>query len=310
MYHGNDIAKQRCLVRVNEEEVDSVQMYLEETLSVKRLNDIRKWLWIAGLPSIARPLHEQISKGRNIVLTERADCHLVWQDNSILIKPMPEILLDYDAWVKYLGRANSCRKAACGFLITYLWLICHESDFHIAQQHHLLPDFVEWEAWSYFAASVYDHLFEKGTDFSMELVDARYDYGELRLSRLNKIYRLGLGFLRCDLKTLVHGYKSNYTTYQSFIQRKTAWLVTLVVYIGVVLTAMQVGLATNELDGNSVFDRACYGFTLFAILGPLTILGGGTVVLSAIFLFHASYACSQSQALKERRIAAQVPNIA
>ncbi|KAK4936070.1 hypothetical protein LTR10_022972 [Elasticomyces elasticus] len=278
------------LKRIDPSVAGSVYGYLQETLDVSRLNRIEKWLWTAGLPRIARPLHEQLSKGRTIIVTEQADCHLIWQDDQILIKPLPEILLDYKAWELYLSEPSETRAAACGFVLSYLWLICHESDFAIAKDHHLLPDFVEWSAWSDFAASAFDHLHERDSGTLKVTVSYRYQYGELRLSRLNKIYRFLYALPRGDIKTLIFGYSYTYTTYQSFFERNTGWLVSLAVYIGVVLTAMQVGLATKELGSNSSFSLACYIFTVFAILSPLILLGGGVLTLLVLFMFHARYA--------------------
>ena len=40
------------------------------------------------------------------------------------------------------------------------------------------------------------------------------------------------------------------------------------IYIAVVLTAMQVGLAAEKLKDNKSFQSASYGFTVFSILGP------------------------------------------
>ncbi|KAM7209827.1 hypothetical protein V8F06_014790 [Rhypophila decipiens] len=53
------------------------------------------------------------------------------------------------------------------------------------------------------------------------------------------------------------------------------------VFVALVLTAMQVGLATERLQGNAAFQQASYGFTIFAILGPLCVFG--LVVLDALF---------------------------
>lgn len=39
-----------------------------------------------------------------------------------------------------------------------------------------------------------------------------------------------------------------------------------------VLTAMQVGLATNYLSKSEAFHAASYGFTVFAILGPVGVV--------------------------------------
>ncbi|KAI1385836.1 uncharacterized protein F4822DRAFT_414280 [Hypoxylon trugodes] len=45
------------------------------------------------------------------------------------------------------------------------------------------------------------------------------------------------------------------------------------VFIALVLTAMQVGLATDRLKYDERFQQASYGFTVFAILGPLGAFG-------------------------------------
>jgi hypothetical protein len=47
---------------------------------------------------------------------------------------------------------------------------------------------------------------------------------------------------------------------------------TAIIYITIVLTAMQVGLASEELMHNRGFNRAAYGFTVFSILAPLIVL--------------------------------------
>ncbi|KAL6245354.1 hypothetical protein RBB50_007353 [Rhinocladiella similis] len=290
-YHSHEeLSSNVRLKRVDPAIAGSVYEYLQDTLDVSRLNEIENLLWTAGLPKIARPFHRQLSKGRTIVPTEQADCHLVWQDTTILIKPLPEILLDHQAWEIYLNEANQTREAACGLLLSYLWLISEQSDFHIAKAHNLLPAFVDWVAWTDFATSVYDHLHDADSGKVKVPVSPRYWYGELRLSRLNKICRFLVALPRRDFKTLLFGYTYTYTTYQSFFERNTAWLVSLVVYIGVVLTAMQVGLTTTELRDDSRFNVACYIFTVFSILSPLIVLGGGVVTLLVLFLFHAKYA--------------------
>ncbi|GKT49793.1 uncharacterized protein ColSpa_09974 [Colletotrichum spaethianum] len=61
-------------------------------------------------------------------------------------------------------------------------------------------------------------------------IDPRFYYGELRLSRLNKIYFFW--------KTPLRGYKSRWNQYGSFFQDNFTWLASLTVYIAVVLTAM------------------------------------------------------------------------
>ena len=50
---------------------ETVRIYLGLELNVSRLTNILKHLWMAGLPRIARPLHQQIAKGRAIVIAEQ-----------------------------------------------------------------------------------------------------------------------------------------------------------------------------------------------------------------------------------------------
>ena len=44
-------------------------------------------------------------------------------------------------------------------------------------------------------------------------------------------------------------------------------------YIAIVLTAMQVGLATDALQNNRAFQSVSHGFTVVSILGPLVAIG-------------------------------------
>ena len=55
------------------------------------------------------------------------------------------------------------------------------------------------------------------------------------------------------------------------------------VYCSVVLTAMQLGLATDQLITSRGFQRACVGFSVFCILLPVVVLG--LVLLLVVFLF-------------------------
>lgn len=67
---------------------------LANELKTPRLNAIHKRLWLAGRPTAARPLHWQKLLGRTVLVTEDPDEHLVWFENQIFIKPLPDFLLD------------------------------------------------------------------------------------------------------------------------------------------------------------------------------------------------------------------------
>ncbi|RYP74220.1 hypothetical protein DL771_003153 [Monosporascus sp. 5C6A] len=69
--------------------------------------------------------------------------------------------------------------------------------------------------------------------------------------------------------------------YSSLFRDNLTWMTAATVFVALVLTAMQVGLATERLQGNPAFQRASYGFTIFAILGSLCAFC--LVVLNALF---------------------------
>ena len=118
--------------------------------------------------------------------------------------------------------------------------------------------------------AVYDHL------------PNRYVHGELRLSRLDKIYRYRYA-------NLLHGFSPllGNTRYVEFFADHLKFITATTIYTALVLTAMQVGLATEPLSSNKSFQRASYGFSVFAIISP--IIAVGFVVLIAIFMVLANW---------------------
>lgn len=273
---------------------------IDKELDLHRLTNIHDWLWIAGPPLPPRALHHQVLVGRQILITERMDMHLVGTTGRLFLKPVPRFLLDPDFWVEYLccpqpdkcdcsndqvdtttspGTTNpthacdreSLRRRALGFLFSYAALISHESDFHIAKQKHLLPAEVQWPSWAAFIEQLdMEHIYPR--------IDRRFHHGELQLSRLNKIYILH--------KRKLGGYVALWNKYGVFFRDNFAVLSSAIVYIAIVLTAMQVGLSTTSLAGSERFQAAARGFTIFAILGPL--LAGLVIFLMflGIFLYN------------------------
>ncbi|KAJ5730164.1 uncharacterized protein N7483_004672 [Penicillium malachiteum] len=141
------------------------------------------------------------------------------------------------------------------------------------QQDHekkLIPTEVSWADLTSLVKQVLatDHLYQK--------IDTRFIYGELRLSRLNKIYR----FTR---SSFLHGYMSQWNRYGDFFQDNLAWLAAATVYIALVLTAMQVGLATDALAENKAFQSASYEFAALSILGPLIAIS--LIIFTFCYMF-------------------------
>jgi hypothetical protein len=239
--------------------------FLERELLVPRINNIHNLLWLCGRPMPPRALHYQKVLSREITITENVELHLVWSKSRIFIKPIPRWLIDPDFWSTYLipqeteldARQKLLAESALGFLFTYTALISYESDFVIAQEKGLIPKTILWEAWRAFAAEILQN-------HSYNSVNLRYWYGELRLSRLNKIYRFRLGHI-------FRGYSkvSSHFSYNDLLHDNFAVLAIAITYIAVVLTAMQVGLATQRLVTNQAFQDVSYGFTIFTIIAPL-----------------------------------------
>ncbi|KAM0798677.1 hypothetical protein BDR22DRAFT_881600 [Usnea florida] len=271
--------------RTGEDGSDVVAASLDDTacikkeLNLERLHSIMKWMWVVGRPMPPRALHYQLLLSRDIFLTERMDMHLVWTTDRIFLKPIPRFLLEPKIWraKSHSKSVNKCngglRVCALGFLFSYAALIAHESDFHIAKEKHLLPEQVTWSAW----VALVKQLDTKNI---YDKIDERFKYGELRLSRLNNIYRL----TRWPL--LLKPYMSRWHQYGDFFHDNFTWLASTTVYIVVVLTAMQVGLAADRLKSNRSFQSASYGFTVFSILGPLVAAVLITVAFLVLFVHN------------------------
>jgi hypothetical protein len=83
----------------------------------------------------------------------------------------------------------------------------------------------------------------------------------------------------------------------TFFHANFAWLALVTVYIAIVLTAMQVRLATKALSDDDAFQLASYGFTVFSILGPLAATG--IILLAFVYLFIYNWVVTE--VYKKRR---------
>ncbi|KAK0722209.1 hypothetical protein B0T26DRAFT_701817 [Lasiosphaeria miniovina] len=207
------------------------------------------------------------------------DLHLLWDNGGrLFLKPVPRFLLDPTFWRSNLRCPDACtcpdppadacqgnpRKVALGFLYTYACLISSESDFFVANDSRLLPRraddvTIKWAHWKKLARELLE-AHDPGQ------VHQRFHRAELRLSRVNTINR----FTRLPL---FNPYLRGRRNYGSLFRDNLTWMATAAVFIALVLTAMQVGLATERLQGNADFQQASYGFTVFAILGPMCAFG-------------------------------------
>ena len=220
--------------------------FLEQELSVPKLNSMHRHLWWAGRPGNVRPLHRQLMLSRRILITEDPALHLVWYNSTIFMKPLPLFLINWEGTVKECCPPPQLQRLADGFLSTYLRLICYPSDLTIARDLGLLPDSTTWSSW----CTLSNTLRRKYPI----VVNKRYLYGELRLSRLNQI---------CRFCRLERQYFSPYTEYGHFFTSNFAWFFVMFACLSVVLGALQVVLATSEMTKG--LSNMAYGFSVFAI---------------------------------------------
>lgn len=260
--------------------------FLRRELSLRSLASMLRHLWFAGANRPTVPLHFHLAMGREIVVVDRMDLHLLWTNaGRLFIKPVPRFLLDLTFCQINLQCPNTCqcdirteacrigpRKVAFGFLYTYACLISSETDFHVANEKRLLPRDednkpIKWTDWKILARELL-RIYEQDPN----MIHPRFLRAELRLSRIDIIHRL-------TTIPRFEPYLRSRHNYSSFFYDNITSMATAAVFVVLVLTAMQVGLATERLKDNATFQQASYGFTVFAILGPmcafvLVVLGG------------------------------------
>lgn len=265
--------------------------FFEKELQPEELNKIQDALWAAGLPTPPRHLAHQIVLSREIVVTEQIGLHLVWKDKRMYLKPLSKYLLVPSTWSQHFKSQQGDDQqtadhrqalAACarGFLRSYCALIAYESDFQIAKRLGLLPEEIPWPDWRRWTAEVLQNCPESS-------LNPRFWYGELRLGRLNIIYRLKEG-------ALLRGYSrvGSPSVYSELLGENFTVLAVALGYVVIVLTAMQVGLATDHLHASSAFQGASWGFTVFSIIAPLAAVASILIYFVAAFVMNWQHTLS------------------
>ncbi|KAL6850687.1 hypothetical protein ACO1O0_007811 [Amphichorda felina] len=239
-----------------------------------RIADRLWWMSKQDSSSIS-PIHRQTVKRRTIIITEDPKLHLVWIHDRIFIKPLPKYILSHYFWLDYFcpdtagidsQQQDNIRRAALGYLRTYIHLIRYESDFRMAQDAslRLIPCDVSWEQ---FCALTSD--LSRITDHD---VSARYHFGEIRLTRLNFYAPITLG------RWAYHRVEYQSATYFSRFYGPILFLVGM---FSVILSGLQVSL---EVDQSYALTTAALGFSVFAILGSLVL----PLTLGMIFLYKTA----------------------
>jgi hypothetical protein len=271
---------------------EDIEAYLKRDLDHSRLNRIHGYLWMAGRPLNARPIHRQKMMGFDILLTEQADLHLLKFSNKIFVKPLSEYMLNYGFWDKYLCESKELHESACGILLSYVWLICSPLDLKLAHQLDLLSSEITWKWWKTFVADFLSHVDAN----ALNEINKRYHFGELRLGRINSIYGIRFFFTH-----FIRGYLYGYNRYTIFFQRNFAWMLIVFAYFSLVLSAMQVGAILPPLNTNPAFQQASYGFVVFSIVTVAAIVSFVGILFVVIFLLNMILAISHEKKGRRHR---------
>lgn len=239
-------------------ERERLQVFLHE----EDLEAMHKWLWYAGRKGNISSLHHQKVIRREVVLTERARLHLVWSGETIYVQRLGDELLDWDYFSEVVCRDARLYQAATGFLLSYARLVAYPSDLAIAQKAGLLNEDVAWSSWQRFRTDILHHM-------AVREVHDRFEYGELRLGRLNLIYRL---------KRLGLTYFNVYRDYSSYFGENYTALVALFALVSVALSAMQVMTSVEGVPAEAKITS--YRFAI----ATLVTLAGSCAVLFALYV--------------------------
>ncbi|KAE9375037.1 hypothetical protein N431DRAFT_438366 [Stipitochalara longipes BDJ] len=279
--------------------LDDVASFLREELDLRRLDTLLPGLWIAGLRMRHNALHTILLQNkrfnRKIIITERIDIHLVSAKKALYIKPLPAYLLDYHFWAEYLCLDEYLYSIALGFLFSYASMIRSRIDFQAAVHGDgdgisLLPPGLTWPQWTSFIED-----FSTTTDLAAHKAHERFEYTILRLSRLNILARIGH-------RSLMRGYYSGeeHKAWYDFWERDIAWILVVLAFL---LTAMQVGLATDILNKNDAFQSVSYGVTVLCLVLPVAsvVLLFAWYLMTFLYDFLAFYVrISRVQRMRQR----------
>jgi hypothetical protein len=264
-----------------------LRLYLQSQLEPWRINCIDKYLWFARdrLPQ-ARSLHRHALRRRQIVLTESPSEHLISDYSVIFVKPLPEYLLSHGFWESHLCGDPALHADARGLLLSYTWLVAHRTDFDMAVELRLLPAALTWRAWTSLVAGFLDRLHALDASQQPRLIGRRYRCGELRMSRVNYIYKF-VPSLWLSPDNPLRGFMPTSMWNGSFRDRNVARLLVVFVFFSLALSAMQVGLATTTgpPGEQSTFMQVAYGFAVASLCAVALC----TVAALAGLAWHVRY---------------------
>jgi hypothetical protein len=235
---------------------------------MKDLNNVHGALWIVGSLGNINPLHHQKVLLRQIIPSESPRLHLLWFGRTIYIKPLPTYLLNTKYYEEIICKDFDLYALIVGFLLSYISLIQTPVDLEIAKETYLIPKDVSWQSWAIFREAVL-------TNTKNAHVDKRYQYGELRLARLDLIWR-------CTGRGLT--YFTVHREYGTYFNQYFGLLVTAFVFVTAILTAMQIAVTVTGAPKEVI--TVCYRFSVAVMIGACVCFAYIAIVFLAMFLYN------------------------
>lgn len=250
---------------------------LEEELAVDELNSIHTYLGIAGSLRNISAISHQYALLRTIIPTNQVRLHLCWIGRIIYIKPLPNYLLDLTYVNEHIWPLNTITeidKTALGFMRSYCMLILTPLDLLQAKRLGLIDERIKWVNFYRWRAAV---LRAVGADTD-DRVNMRYQYGELRLSRLNWIWRFKLRGV-C--------YFTHHREYTTYFGEYFQIFIIVFAFATTLLQGMQVALQVPDAS-DGTFQRVSYVVAIAAMVCVLTSIAFIGIVFLPLFVYNAS----------------------
>ncbi|KAL7815652.1 hypothetical protein V8C26DRAFT_402300 [Trichoderma gracile] len=274
---------------------------VSDELNTPVLDEIQDYLHLIAPRQHTRidPLHKYQIKKMRVVITEDPGLHLVWYYDTIFIKPIVPLFLSFAMWTEFLlppspldatsdqdesritlppsirqystaSLSYQCRSAL-GFVRTYAFLVQHRSDFDIAQSLGLIPQDIDYSSFRAFIKP-FQYL-------PVGSVSPRYEFGQMRLTRLNWAVRL-----LQPRSVATGGWFANRLYYLELYTQSAdysrSWLPPLLfafAVLSLMLSAMQVMLAGLGLSTGETIVRFGWGFSIATIV--FCLLASGILLL-------------------------------
>lgn len=261
-------------------------------LATPDLDKLHGLLWLVAKQDGGHidPIHVHLIKGRTVRVVNDPKLHLIWNYDTVYIKPLPLFLLNFGFWTENLlsnrvagpptpeswhakDVSPSCRQAL-GFLRTYSFLIKSATDLRLAQDLYLLPPNITF--------TQFNNIFSPIRKLPDDFVSSRYRWGQIRLNRLN--WAMRWRFFTSPSRPLLWRYHQDYWHSKQYLQQFGPPLLFGFAAISLILSSMQVAIASSGDRLPVAFGTTTYVFSVICMIGiafsaAIFVLGISTILL-------------------------------